>query len=104
MPELEELFVEIPGFPNYLVSNYGRIINQQHGHDLRPSHSTDGHAKVCLYSYGNQYTRQVKQLVAQAFFDEWEPGLEVKHIYDDKDDNSVTNLTLGDFVWRAMDR
>jgi hypothetical protein len=97
--ELEELFVEIEGFPNYLVSNYGRIINRVHNHDLRPSRATDGHAKVMLYRGGIGYTKQVHQLVAQAFFDEWEPGLEVRHIYPNFEDNSVTNLTLGDYVW-----
>src|SRR5690606_40779803 len=97
MMELEELFVEIPGLPNYLVSNYGRIINHIHSRDLKPSYSTDGHQKVMLYRNGVGYTKQVHQLVAQAFFDEWVPGLEVFHIYPNYDDNSVTNLTLGDY-------
>ncbi len=99
--EHEELFVEIVGFPNYLVSSYGRIINQVRGNDLRPSASTDGHMKVLLYCNGISLTRQVHQLVAQAFFDEWVPGLEVLHIYPNYDDNSVTNLTLGNFIWSS---
>ena len=99
--ELEELFVEIPGFPNYLVSNYGRIVNKVHGHDLKYSHYPDGHAKVMLYNAGTGVSKQVHQLVAQGFFEEWVPGLEVLHIHENSfDDNSVTNLTLGEFVWR----
>ena len=100
MQELEELFVEIPGFPNYLVSNYGRVINHVHGHDLVQSHYPDGHCKVMLYNAGVGKTVQVHQLVAQAFFDEWVPGLEVLHIFPNYDDNSVTNLTLGEYVWQ----
>lgn len=99
MRELEELFVEIPGYPNYLVSSYGRIVSK-FGYDLVQSHYRDGHCKVMLYNAGVGKTYQVHQLVAQAFFDEWEKGLEVHHIYPNYDDNSVTNLTLGDFVWR----
>lgn len=98
--ELEELFVEIPGFPNYLVSNYGRVLNQTYNRDLASSHSSDGHCKVILYAQGVGKTCQVHQLVAQGFFDEWVPGLEVLHIHPNYDDNSVTNLTLGDYIWR----
>lgn len=99
MTELEELFVDIPGYPNYLVSNYGRVINKVHGYDLKFSHGTQGHCKVKLYHDGISRDKQVHQLVAQAFFLEWEEGLEVKHIIADFNDNSVTNLTLGNFVW-----
>lgn len=98
--ELEELFVEIPGYPNYLISNYGRVINKVHNTDLKHSHYSDGHAKVMLYNAGIGTSKQVHQLVAQGFFDEWEPGLEVLHIYPNYNDNSVTNLTLGDYIWR----
>lgn len=98
--ELEELFVEIEGYPNYVVSNYGRIINRVRGYDLAQSHSSDGHCKVRLYNAGVGKTYQVHQLVAQAFFDLWVPGLEVLHVHENSyDDNSVTNLTLGEFVW-----
>ena len=99
MQELEELFVDIPGFPNYIVSNYGRVINRVHGHDLALNPGTDGHMKVNLYENGNCHTKQVHQLVAQAFFEQWVPGLEVHHIYDDYSDNSVMNLTLGSYIW-----
>lgn len=98
--EIEELFVEVEGFPNYLVSNYGRVINRQRDCDLSPSQATDGHLKVLLYREGVARTKQVHQLVAEAFFEEWEPGLEVFHIYPNYSDNSVTNLTLGEHVWR----
>lgn len=33
---LDEQWVPIAGFPNYEVSNYGRIVNVTTGVDLRP--------------------------------------------------------------------
>lgn len=96
---LEELFVDIEGFPNYIVSNYGRVINRVHGWDLKVFRGHDGHCRVKLYNAGAPKNKQVHHLVAQAFFVDWEEGLEVLHIIADFDDNSVTNLTLGEFVW-----
>ena len=100
MEPMEELFVQIEGFPNYVVSNYGRVINCVRNYDIQPSCNSVKHMKVNLYSNGIRYTKQVHQLVAQAFFVNWELGLEVLHISGDYNDNSVRNLELGTYVWQ----
>lgn len=90
--EHEELFVEIAGFPDYVVSNYGRVIDKKYGWDLTPFDES-GFLRVTLYSHGKR-KKYVHRLVAEAFFLNYSDSVEVKHINGDKHENTVLNLTL----------
>lgn len=94
MVEIDEIWVEI-GIGAYEVSNYGRVANANTGRDLSPSPDKNGYLRVALYHNGKRHDVFVHRLVARAFFLNYAPGIEVKHKNDNKNDNTVLNLTLG---------
>jgi hypothetical protein len=49
---LDELWVGFEDFPNYEVSNYGRVVNIRTGRDLSPSKDQNGFYHVALYHKG----------------------------------------------------
>lgn len=93
---VEELFVVIKGYPNYEVSNYGRVVNVNTDKDLKPWESSKGNKKlmVKLYCSGISKVFFVHRLVAQAFFVDYDEFVDVYHISSNKQDNCVTNLHL----------
>lgn len=95
MVQLDEVWVTVDGLERYAVSNYGRVINQERGNELTPSPDANGYLRVGLTRKGVTKHVYVHRLVAFAFFLNYRPGIEVKHINDNKEDNSVLNLTLG---------
>ena len=46
-----EVWRDIPGFPDYQVSNFGRVISVRRGkpHVLKPTDCSDGHLQVELF-------------------------------------------------------
>lgn len=93
-----EIFASIEGFENYAVSNFGRVINAKRGRDLRPGRDAGGYLKVALYRNGVRYDFGVHRLVAKAFFVDFNQDLEVYHVDGNKEDCSITNLSLGNFI------
>jgi hypothetical protein len=91
---MDEIWVEV-GIGAYEVSNFGRIVNGATGRDLKPSPDKNGYYRVALHYGGKRHDVFVHRLVARAFFLNYKQGVEVKHINEDKADNSVLNLTLG---------
>jgi len=94
--QVEEVFVEIEGYPNYAVSNYGTVVNAKHNRDLKPwVHSKNvGKLIVKLSRNGVAKNFFVHRLVAQAFFVNYGEEVDVRHISGDYSDNCVTNLHL----------
>lgn len=116
MPEpVDEVWVGLDELPNYSVSNYGRVVNNTTGRDLKPSPDGNGYLRVCLFHKGIRHWVYVHRLVAKVFFLNYKEGIEVKHKNKDLKDNSVLNLTLGqgcrvapgkrekDDVWKAKE-
>lgn len=64
---MSERWVDIPGFPEYEISDHGRVYSKYSGHDLSLSMNTRGHIKVNLSLEGEIHTRSVRVLVANAF-------------------------------------
>jgi hypothetical protein len=90
---IEEIFVPIEGFENYSVSNYGWVINGTHNRDIHPRRD-NGHTMVRLWRAGVQHRVHVDQLVAQAFFLDWDEFAAIVHINGDMQDNTIANLHL----------
>lgn len=96
-PEVEytisEEWKQINGFPNYAVSNKGRVMNLKTGRVLKPIITPLGYAVVAL-SNGNGKSKQimVHRLVAQAFIPNSDNLFQINHIDEDKTNNDVTNL------------
>lgn len=92
---MEELFVPIEGYPNYQVSNYGRVVNVKHDRDLTPTPGgREGYFKVRLYNEGVHQDYYVHSLVAAGFFLHFAECNGVSHLSSDLSDNSVGNLSL----------
>ena len=102
-PLLEELWLTVDGLERYAVSNYGRVINQERGNELKPSPDKNGYMRVGLSKNGEVYHVYVHRLVAFAFFVDYKAGIEVLHKNGDKSDCSVLNLTLGANCRKGVD-
>lgn len=89
----EELWKPIAGYPNYKVSNRGRVMNLKTGSVLKNIIDTYGYAKVGLCK-GNEKLKQIKvhRLVATAFIPNPDNLPQVNHIDEDKRNNDVSNL------------
>lgn len=87
----EERWATIGEFPNYAVSDHGRVMNLKTHSILRPRDNSYGYVRVALRRDGKTFERYVHQLVAAAFISGYEPGVEVRHV-EENGDNSVLNL------------
>jgi hypothetical protein len=89
-------WVTIPDFPNYLVSNYGDVVNATSGRWMAQSLTTQGVVKVGLISGTTQRTRSVSGLVARAFVSGRDDICDtVVHLDGNPSNNRADNL-----VWR----
>lgn len=88
-----EKWMAVEGYPNYEVSNTGRVINIQHARELTPRPSDRGYMRVVLCNKGVNREFYVHKLVAQAFLNF---PLEDQVIQYDGDlsNNAVNNLYL----------
>lgn len=95
----------VPGFPGYLVSNYGQVKSVERMVEragqgprrvpsciLRPGPARSGHLTVVL---GRGNTRQVHALVLLAFVGPPPPGREVLHLDHNPRNNRLSNLRYG---------
>jgi len=92
---VEEHFVQIPFFENYAVSNYGTVINLKTEVELaKRVKKHDNRLRVRFYVLGAYIDFYVDELVAQAFFVDWQPGVEIYYKNGLRDDCTVLNLTF----------
>jgi hypothetical protein len=90
-----EMWREVPDFPNYAVSSYGRVKNVKSGRILK--HFANRYKlenQVDLSKNGKPTKFLVHRLVAQVFLDDFSPRYVVLHKSDDKKDNRVVNLKM----------
>ena len=91
---LEELWVPVEGFPNYEVSNYGRVVNVITGRELKPIAHRTGYVRAKLFKNGEYSWFYVHRLVAQAFFVDYDEEYCVELINQIRTDCTVANITL----------
>lgn len=89
-----EIWKQIDEFPNYSVSNYGRVRNDQTKHIMIGGSDRDGYRQVTLSASSKQWNRRVCRLVAKAFLPNPDDLPEVNH----KDENK-SNDTVGNLEW-----
>lgn len=93
--ELEEMFVPIPFFENFAVSNYGTVINIRMEMEVEKWLSaTTNRMKVRFHVLGAYIDFFVDDLVTEAFFVNWKPGIKVYYKNRDHTDCGVLNLTF----------
>jgi hypothetical protein len=96
----EEKWKRIPEYPNYFVSDRGRVVNAKYRRVLKQS--GDDAKKVGLYAGGVGKTLYVHRLVARLFLDRYFDDMEVVHIDGDKTNNTASNLKLGGIKGAAL--
>lgn len=90
---MKEVWESVEGFPDYLVSNIGRVYNWKTMYELTQRQKTNGHVSVELGTGTNRrtVTKMVSRLVAEALIGT-EVDKVVRHINGDVADNRVENL------------
>lgn len=81
----------IPQCPNYEVSDQGEVRNKKTGRVLKAFDSA-GYLAVQMMNDSERIQMKIHRLVACAFVDGYEEGLEVDHINRDRYDNKAENL------------
>lgn len=91
---MTEIWKDIDGFPNYEVSDQGRIRNKKTKIIRSLSPANNGYLHVDLYKNDNQkrhgYSKNVHRLVAETFLGK--STLHVNHKDGNKQNNCLTNL------------
>lgn len=86
-----EVWKTIKDFPNYEVSDQGRVRNKITNSLIHIQLRKSGYAKVELWNNGKSTTRDVHRLVAEAFLGDPDDR-DVNHINGVKSDNRLSNL------------
>lgn len=87
-----EIWETIEDFPDYKVSNKGRVMRIKGYKLIKPFDNGRGYNCVHLYKNGKRYNKRIHRLVAEAFIEGREEGYEVNHIDGNKKNNFVDNL------------
>lgn len=102
--ELEEKWKDIKDYPNYGISNYGRVLSKERRSTcsynatrltkeriLKQSKDKKGYFEVTLFKNG-KHTKKVHKLVADSFLDNPNNFNCINHIDGNKENNNVDNL------------
>ena len=88
-----EVFKDIKGYPNYQVSNLGRIWSKISQKYMKSQKDACGYLRIQLRAInGKVKTEKIHRLVAITFIDNPNNLPEVNHINHIRDDNRVDNL------------
>jgi len=90
----DEIWKYIDGFPDYEVSNMGRIKSYKNEQEriLKPSIDGTGYYNVKLRKNGKMYTKRVHQLVLKTFVGPCPEGMECCHNGGNHLNNRLENL------------
>jgi hypothetical protein len=90
----EEIWLEIPCFSRYSISDFGRVRNNTTDRVLIQNINQQGNVSVCLSQSGKQHRRCVAGLVAEAFVPNPKgyPFDTPVHCDGDKTNNQAENL------------
>jgi len=92
MDSVEEIFVPVRGFPNYVVSNHGRVKNVKFDRFLDGKYRLNGYKEVGLRNNDGRSFLSIHRLVAIHFIPNPENKPCVDHIEGKITDNHVSNL------------
>src|ERR1700759_870830 len=93
---MEEVWVGIEGFPNYSVSNFGRVRSDWTERILVAYPNQSGLVQVGMMANGKQYHRSVPLLVMKAFSEQPNGAFDTPI----NKDGDRSNNTLDNLEWR----
>lgn len=83
---MKEEWVQLKDFPNYLISNTGKVFNKKLRKDK------DGYLTVSLYKNNKETNCKVHRLVGTYFVDGYFEGAIINHKDENKSNNNYWNL------------
>lgn len=89
-----EVWKLISDYPNYSISNLGRVKSNVTGRILKSAVGSNGYCTVVLYSNGRGKSHTIHRLVAKHFLEDYSDTLEVNHKDEDKANNAISNLEM----------
>ena len=89
-----ENWVEIDDYPNYLVSDHGRVFGKRTNTLLKVRLDAYGYPMVAIRNENGPKTAKTHRLVIEAFLESIPMGFEVNHIDGDKTNNHLSNLEV----------
>ena len=109
--DYDEQWRLIPGWPDYEVSDQGRIrswkVSPPHGDPpriLKQMIGPYGYRYIFLYRAGKMKQKRVHRAVLEAFVGPCPEGLETRHLDGDRKNNHRRNLAWGDRYAQIADR
>lgn len=87
-----ECWKVVADFPDYMVSQLGRVKNARTGRILKPYLADENYYELNLWHERKAKHVRVHRLVALSFCEGYASGLEPDHIDGDKTNNVATNL------------
>ncbi|CAL6048159.1 HNH_endonuclease [Hexamita inflata] len=89
---VEIIYKFVPNYPNYLISNYGQLINIKTEQQIGLGKNGRNYFKASLLNEFGRKNYYVHQLVALSFIGPCEKEFEIDHINHIRTDNRVSNL------------
>lgn len=86
------MFVNIPGFNNHMVNEYGVILNAKTGNLIQPYKSKQGYLYVKPSENGSTKHLAIHRAVAMCFCKGYADGFVVDHLDGNKENNYYKNL------------
>lgn len=95
----------VPGWPDYSVSNLGRVVSHKRREDRElVGGLVNGYRRVIVTAPGERKYVAVHRLVVLAFVGPVPDGLEVRHLDGDPLNNDLSNLAVGTHAENMQDR
>lgn len=91
---MKEEWVEVENYPNYAVSNLGRVVNISRDAVLKSRPNDEGYLRVSLSSGGRVKDFYVHRLVAGAFHAGYDHREQIIHWDDNHSNNKLSNLRM----------
>lgn len=88
---MEEIFVAIEGFEDYLILNFGRVWSKKRNKYLTPTFNK-GYLVITLCKDGVEHKKKLHRLVASRFVLNYFEGAEIDHIDGNRANNNANNL------------
>ena len=93
MLENIEIWKDINGYPNYQISNLGRVWSKKRQIYLKQYKTNNGYSQVTLYAINGKCKKElIHRLVALTFIENPNNYPCVNHKDENKDNNSASNL------------